>query len=140
MGRTLNNITWLRPSTSLRLLGPMTALCALAIYGRTLAPSLGGTIDSAEFQQATYSLAIVHPTGYPLYLLLGRLWITIIPFGDPAFRVNLLSVIFGALSVWVLYETVRYLTGDVVAGAGAAVLFAVQAIPWAQAGVAEINT
>lgn len=123
-----------------RLLGPVLGLCALLLYSRTMAPSLGGTIDSPEFQQATYSLSIVHPTGYPLYLLLGRLWITLFPFGDPAFRVNLLSAIFGALSVWMLYETVRYLTGDLVAGAGAAGLFAVQAIPWAQAGVAEINT
>src|SRR5438093_13235390 len=88
-----------------RFLGPIVGLGALLLYARTMAPSLGGTIDSPEFQQATYSLSIVHPTGYPLYLLLGRLWIVVFPFGDPAFRVNLLSVIFGALSVWVLYET-----------------------------------
>lgn len=105
-----------------------------------MAPSLGGTIDSAEFQQATYSLAIVHPTGYPLYLLAGRLWITLFPFGEPSFRINLLSAIFGALAVWVLYATVRHLTRSVLAGAGAAVLFAVQAVPWAQAGVAEVNS
>src|SRR5205814_26732 len=79
-------------------------------------------------------------TGYPLYLLVGRLWISIFPFGDPAYRVNLLSAIFGALAVWVLYETVRWLTGNPLAGALAAGLFAVQAIPWAQAGVAEVNS
>jgi hypothetical protein len=108
---------------------------------RTLAPSLGGTIDSPEFQQATYSLSIVHPTGYPLYLMLGRLWITIFPFGDPAYRVNLMSAIFGALAVWVVYETVRYLTGgNLLAAVGAAALGAVQAIPWAISSVAEINT
>lgn len=128
------------PTRLSRLPGPLLGLCALLLYSKTMAPSLGGTIDSPEFQQATYSLSLVHPTGYPLYLLLGRLWMTIFPFGDPAFRVNLLSAIFGALSVWVLYETVRYLTGDMLAGAGAAGLFAVQAVPWAQAGVAEINT
>ena len=56
-----------------RFIGPLLALDALLLYMKTLAPSLGGTIDSPEFQQAAYSLSIVHPTGYPLYLMLGRL-------------------------------------------------------------------
>lgn len=124
-----------------RILGPLAAVCSLLLSLRTLAPSLGGTIDSPEFQQATYSLSIVHPTGYPLYLVLGRLWIAVFPFGDPAYRVNLMSAIFGALAVWVLYETVRYLTGgNLLAALGAAALGAVQAIPWAISSVAEINT
>src|SRR5437660_12556176 len=92
------------------LTGPALALGSLLLYSRTLAPSLGGTIDSAEFQQAAYSLSIVHPTGYPLYLLAGRAWIAIFPFGDPAFRINLLSAIFAALAVWVLYATVLHVT------------------------------
>jgi hypothetical protein len=105
-----------------------------------MAPSLGGTIDSAEFQQAAYSLAVVHPTGYPLYLLLARLWITVVPFGDPAFRVNLLSTVFAALAVGVLYLTVHHLTHSIPASAAGAILYSVQAMPWAQAGVAEINS
>ena len=122
------------------LLGPALALGSLLLYSRTVAPSLGGTIDSAEFQQASYTLSIVHPTGYPLYLLAARAWISVFPFGDPAFRVNLLSSIFAALAVWVLYATVLHLTGSIPAGLSAAALFAVQAVPWAQAGVAEINS
>lgn len=118
----------------------MLAVGAALLYSRTLAPSLGGTIDSAEFQQAAYSLAIAHPTGYPLYLLVARVWISIIPFGDAAFRVNLLSLVFAALAVWVLYEITYWITRNVVASAGAAGLFAVQAVPWAQASVAEINS
>jgi hypothetical protein len=105
-----------------------------------MAPSLGGTVDSAEFQHATYSLGMAHPTGYPLYLLIGRLWMTVVPFGDPAFKVNLLSGVFGALSVWALYESVRLVTRNILASILAAGLFAMQAIPWAQAGVAEIST
>jgi hypothetical protein len=110
------------------------------LYTRTMAPSLGGTIDSAEFQQAAYSLAVVHPTGYPLYLLLARAWIAIVPFGDPAFRVNLLSAVFAALAVGALYLTIHHLTHSVPASASGAILYGVQAIPWAQAGVAEINS
>ncbi len=72
------------------LVGPLLALGSLLLYTRTMAPSLGGTIDSAEFQQAAYSLGVALPTGYPLYVLLAILWITVFPFGDPALRVTLL--------------------------------------------------
>src|SRR5256885_17261742 len=83
------------------LLGGGTA----ALYLATLAPGLGGTVDSAEFQQAAYSLAIVHPTGYPLYLLLARLWITLLPLGDVAWRVNLLSAVCAVAAVLGGYAT-----------------------------------
>ncbi|MDQ6693803.1 MAG: DUF2723 domain-containing protein [Chloroflexota bacterium] len=127
--------------TTVDPIGPLLALGSLFLYSRTVAPSLGGTIDSAEFQQASYSLSIAHPTGYPLYLLLSRIWISIYPFGgDPAYRVNLLSALFGALAVWVLYLSVKQVTQSRVAGASAAALFAVQAVAWAEASVAEINS
>jgi hypothetical protein len=123
-----------------RWVGPALSVGALLVYTRTLAPSLGGTVDSPEFQQAAYSLSVAHPTGYPLYLLLGRLWIAIFPFGDVALRMNLLSAIFAALAVWVLYALARQITSSTTAGIAAAALFSVQGIPWSQASVAEINT
>ncbi|HYP39226.1 MAG TPA: DUF2723 domain-containing protein, partial [Chloroflexia bacterium] len=55
-------------------------------------------------------------------------------------RVNLLSAVFAALAVWVLYLTIHHLTHSVPASAAGAILYSVQAIPWAQAGVAEINS
>src|SRR4051794_36511573 len=122
------------------LVGPALALGSLALYARTVAPSMGGTMDSTEFQEAAYSLSIAHTTGYPLYLLLAHAWITVFPFGDPAFRVNILSGIFAALAVWVLYLLAQEVTRDRLAAAGAAALFAVSGIPWAQASVAEINS
>ncbi len=115
-------------------------LATLAIYSRTLAPGLGGSMDSAEFQQAATRLALAHATGYPLYLLLARGAIALIPFGAPAFRVTVLSAIFGALAVGVLYALIRRITGHRRAALAAAGLFALQPVPWATASVAEINT
>lgn len=43
-------------------------------------------------------LGIAHPTGYPLYLMLGHLF-TLIPVGEVAFRVGLLSATAGAVGV-----------------------------------------
>src|SRR6478672_11733583 len=81
------------------------ALGAGALYLRTLAPGLGGTVDSAEFQHAAAHLDIVHPTGYPFYLLLARLWISLVPFGEAAWRVNLLSAVLAVAAVLGVYAT-----------------------------------
>ena len=48
-------------------------LAPLVLYLRTMAPDvLDG--DSALFQYAPRALAVTYPTGYPLYILLGKLW------------------------------------------------------------------
>ena len=46
----------------------------------------------------TALLGITHPTGYPTYLMLTHLF-TYLPFGDPAYRVNLGSAVYAALAV-----------------------------------------
>ena len=75
------------------------SLAALGLYVRTLAPSVATLFDdSLEFQLVPVLLAIPHPTGYPLYALLGRL-ATLVPFGDAAYRVNLLSAVAAAVAV-----------------------------------------
>ncbi|MEP7199035.1 MAG: DUF2723 domain-containing protein, partial [Chloroflexota bacterium] len=58
--------------------------------------------DSGEFQFAAPLLSIVHPTGYPLYLLIAKLF-TLIPLGSVAYRVNLLSAVCAALAVGLFY-------------------------------------
>ena len=81
----------------------------LAIYIRTLAPSLllG---DSAEFQTLSATLGMTHPTGYPVYLLAGKLF-TLLPVGAIPARVSLLSAVCGALALGLLYLLVIVLTG-----------------------------
>ena len=59
------------------------------LYIRTLAPSLLYG-DSAEFQTTAYTLGIGHPTGYPIYMLIAKLF-TFLPVGEIAYRVNLFS-------------------------------------------------
>ena len=56
-------------------------LGAFLLYLRTLAPSVTGVYeDTLEFQVVCSELSIAHPTGYPLYTLLGKLF-TFLPFG-----------------------------------------------------------
>ena len=49
------------------------ALSALVVYILTLAPGVVG-LDSAELITGAHTLGVVHPTGYPLYLLIGKLF------------------------------------------------------------------
>jgi hypothetical protein len=50
------------------------------VYVATLVPGIGGTGDNAEFTYLAYVLGIGHPTGYPVYLLMLKGWISILPF------------------------------------------------------------
>ena len=50
--------------------------------------------DTGEFQTVGPILGTAHPTGFPTYVLLGWLASVVLqPFGEPAFRMNLLSAI-----------------------------------------------
>lgn len=108
----------------------------LATYVRTLAPSLllG---DSAEFQTLSYTLGMTHPTGYPVYLLLGKLF-TLLPVGSIAYRVSLLSAVSGALALALSYLLVTVLTGRRLAALPGAFLLGAVNIYWSQAVIAEL--
>jgi len=61
---------------------------AAFVYVRTLLPGVSFG-DWADAQLNPYRLGIMHPTGYPLFVLLGKLF-TLIPAGSVAWRMNLL--------------------------------------------------
>ncbi|NUQ01549.1 MAG: DUF2723 domain-containing protein, partial [Armatimonadetes bacterium] len=72
----------------------MTAL-AVVLYLATAAPTVTFGGDCGELAAAAWSLGIAHPTGYPLYLMLGKLLTLLVPWGEVAWRVALLSVLAG---------------------------------------------
>lgn len=49
--------------------------------------------DTAEFQGVPYILGISHPTGFPLFVLLGYAWSHVVAVGSIAFRMNALSAV-----------------------------------------------
>ncbi len=120
---------------------------ALGLYITTLAPTvLFG--DGGEFQFVPYLLGIAHPTGYPLYCLLGWAWSRLVPLGDVAYRMNLFSAFWAAAAVALLYPTALALLSQaapelprlvrrLLAGLGAATL-AVTPTLWSQAVMAEV--
>lgn len=89
-------------------LAVLLGLLALALYALTLEPGvLGG--DSAEAQFVPPLLGIPHFTGYPLFVLAGKLWTLLLPLGSLAWRMNLLSAVCGAAAVGLSYAALREL-------------------------------
>lgn len=119
----------------------MLALGAFVLYTLTLAPSVMPG-DYAEFQFSAAILGVPHPTGYPLYILLGKLF-TLLPVGDVAYRVNLSSAVYMALAMAIGYGvTVKLLRisglGRVwFAGVIGLAAFAVSPTPWSMSLVAR---
>lgn len=115
-------------------------LLALALYLQTLAPSVAALFDdSLEFPLVVHRLAIAHPTGYPLYVLLGKLF-TLGPWHNVAWAVNLLSAIAGAVTIALVYLLTRHLARRRLPALVAAAALAVSPVFWSQAVVAEVYT
>ncbi|MBK9941343.1 MAG: DUF2723 domain-containing protein [Kouleothrix sp.] len=115
------------------------AICAavLGLYAATLLPGLGSR-DTAELQWVVPTLGLAHPTGYPLYTLLGWLWCQLPLGGTPAWRLNLFSAAAAALAVGVVYRVARALGQPMLVAAAAALALAVSRTFWSQATIAEV--
>ena len=100
------------PDVVLAVLAPVAAaVVTLYLVIPTLLPGVASW-DTAEFQTVGPLLGTAHPTGYPSYVILG--WVASIvlqPFGNPAFRMNLLQAFTAAVAVAGTVGLVQLLTG-----------------------------
>lgn len=117
----------------------------LLLYGSTTAPSIVALFDDTlEFQLVLPGFGIAHPTGYPLYTLVGGAWSHLLPCGNWAWRVNLFSALAAATTIALIFVLARRLTqdedgrGDLWAGLAAAAAFGLGPVWWQQATVAEV--
>jgi tetratricopeptide (TPR) repeat protein len=83
----------------------------LALWGFYLhhaAPSV--TVgDSGEFIAAAAGLSLPHAPSYPLFTLLGRLFLELVPFGCAAYRMNILSGLWSVAGAALLFGLLRIL-------------------------------
>lgn len=93
-----------------RLLCAGVAIAVFSLYVSGVASTLTYGGDCGELIAASYRLGIAHPTGYPLYCLLGRLFSSLLPLGEVAWRYNVLSALCGATAVGLMTATVHRLT------------------------------
>lgn len=92
-------------------------LICLVIYTLTLFPSIT-FLDSGELAAVSFTFGVPHPTGYPLFLIIG--WIVShIPIGSSViYRLNLLSAVESAAAVVVTFYTVCLLANAALAAFG----------------------
>ena len=137
-----------RPKQFVRFIPPgVLAVSLMAVYLSTIAPGLtwaNNGSDGGDYISAAATGGVAHPTGYPLYLLLARLF-QFLPVGSLAFRTNLLSTFAVISAAVLLYGLVtrslcpsdpsKYWLAGFVAG----LAFGVAPLIWAQALTTDVH-
>lgn len=124
------------PSTDDRLATWVTGILTLGVYLASLAPSVVGG-DAGELIAGTASGGVLHPPGYPLYALLGKLFLGF-PWGEPALRMNVFSAVCGVAAAVMLQRATARWSGSPWAGVLAAAGFAFSPVVWEHAVGAEV--
>jgi tetratricopeptide (TPR) repeat protein len=128
------------------LIGGAIFVLSFAVYAATLCPTIYWE-DSAAFCAVHSLLGIPHSPGFPLYVLLGRVF-TMLSFAPSAFCSNLMSALWGSAALSVLFllileiysqagiqKWLSHLTGSI-----AVLLFAFSSSFWLQTVRAEVYT
>ncbi|MCX6997720.1 MAG: DUF2723 domain-containing protein [Kiritimatiellaeota bacterium] len=80
----------------------LAALVTFFISGAVFFYYMSPTVtlqDSGELVTGAYRFGVPHPPGYPLWAFLGWVWRHLVPWGNPAWRIGLFSVVTGAALV-----------------------------------------
>ena len=122
-----------------RLVMVAVALVAFLLARAALLPGVWFW-DTAEAQTVGPLLGVMHPTGFPAYVLLGWLASFVFaPFGEPAFRMNLLSAVLVATAAGVTVAIARRLGTPLAVAAAAGLGLATTPIAWSIATHADVH-
>ncbi len=122
------------------------ALSLLVVYLGTLAPGLTWAnfgSDGGDLIAASATGGVAHPTGYPVYLLLARVF-QMLPIGSLAYRTNLMSALAATLAAGLVYSlSIRSLLlfkgrPNWLAGLASAYAFGLAPLLWSQAVITEV--
>jgi FtsH-binding integral membrane protein/tetratricopeptide (TPR) repeat protein len=108
------------------------------VFSMTVCPSVGHGHDTGEMISAGCTLGIPHPPGYPFYVRLSHLWVELLPFGRPDWRMNLFSGFCVALGSAFLTDALRRVTGYRTVAVASSLMFAFCRSVWRQSVIAEV--
>jgi hypothetical protein len=142
-GRLASAVSGVAPVPGV-IVGVVVTALVFGLYLVTLAPTtlpydLPGLRDAGVLQVKASVLGIPDFTGYPTWVMLGKLF-TYLPFGDVAYRVNLSSAVYAALAVLFVYLIGLRLTRRIPAAVTGALAFGLGRVFWSQAVIAEVYT
>lgn len=98
----------MKPLSRDNWLGLILAIAVFAVYVTTLAPAVQPE-DSGEIAASLHTLGIVHPSGYPLFTLLGAAFSHLPLGGTVIWRLNLLVALLCAVAVFLFYRLFLFL-------------------------------
>jgi hypothetical protein len=128
---------WRRQGAIWRWWGPLlVALALLPVYLSTMARTVGQA-DTFEFQVVAPRLGIAHPTGYPLYLLLGKLF-SLLPLESVAWRINVGTAVLATMALIFFFKFLWELWGVVETAVLGAVVMGLTSTLFSQAIAAEV--
>ncbi len=122
------------------------AISLMGLYLSTIAPGLSWAnygSDGGDLIAAAATGGVAHPSGYPLYLLLARLF-QALPIGSLAFRTNLLSAVSTTPAAVLVFELVVHSLSfsdgrpNWWAGLASAYAFGLAPLVWSQAVITEV--
>ena len=108
---------WLRSSQGIWFASSIIFALALAYFVSMLPRditwvSVGS--DGPDYMLAAKYFRVAHPTGEPLYTLLGALWLRVVPIGSEWWQYSLLSAVFSAGTAAILYAATRRIVAPLV--------------------------
>lgn len=119
------------------------------VYRTTMAPGLS-FIDSGELASVATTLGIAHPTGYPLFSLLGRI-VVMAPMGSEEITLlNLFGSVVTSLAVVFFFKCAvrmqalvirreeRSILGDLLPALAGSLVFGLSTTVWTQSAVIEV--
>ena len=118
------------------LLSTALAAAVLSVYWQTLCPTVPGG-DSGELIQVAIEMGVAHPPGYPTWTMMAYAF-SRLPWGEPAWRVNLSSAVCGALSSALLSAAIGSWVGCAWTGIAAGGAFAFSPLVWMYAVQGEV--
>jgi len=116
----------------------LSALIPLLFYLLTLERKLIGG-DTSWYMIELPEMLLLPPTGYPIFSLIGKLF-SLIPIGPLALRLNLISPIFGSLTILFLFLSINKLIKNEIISFISAISFAFTFPYWFYANRLEFDT
>lgn len=110
----------------------------LIIYILTLEPKLVGG-DTGWYANQIPEMSLMVPTGYPTFSMFLKLF-TYLPIGDLAYRLNLFSAVFGALTTLFLFLSINKLVKNEFISFISSMIFAFIVPFWEVANRLEFDT
>ncbi|MBW7888102.1 MAG: DUF2723 domain-containing protein [Bacteroidetes bacterium] len=84
-------------------IGLSIGVISFLVYLFTLSPAVG-FIDAGELAAAACTLGIAHPTGYPLFTLVGRIFSMLPVSSEEIIRLNIMAAFFVACGMVLFYH------------------------------------